>query len=762
MTMRWKIILGFFVIFAIVGGIVGTSTQLYSSNLIRARAYPYLSSISHARTKHIHTFLEDQKETALILAAASVYLDFLSEPRGSAEYPVIKEKIDRRLERTRVADPHIVETFIIDKNGVVIASSDPSREGTNESENSYFTEGRKGVFIQNMLLSGTTGMVTYAVAAPVTGEQQKFLGISVLRYEPSKLYAITESDDGLGETEESFLINRDGFFLTPPQFLGPSAVLTERAGAENISVCFSGTDYPEIGEVLDYRNVEIISSRQYIPETDWCLITKIDQTELLKPVNQFLVALGGALVASFLAFVIAAYFIARKITNPIQTLKEGVSAIGRGEFDFKAEVTSNGELGELGRAFNTMATAVKESRKEIDAKVKEQTEKIRANAEMLEKQQRATLNILEDVSAEREKSERLAAIVRNADEAIIGKTADGTITSWNRGAENLFGYAADEAIGKSIRIIVPKDKLKEEDQIIKSIGRGEEVKHLQTVRIRKDGSTVYVSLSLSPIKNPAGDIIGISTIVIDTTKETQIDRAKTEFVSLASHQLRTPISAVNWYAEMLLAGDLGKLTDKQKQFIEEIYHGNQRMVELVNALLNASRIELGTFIIEPKPTDIAELARNVLKELEHDIQKKKLVVTKRFDAKLPLINVDPQLMRMVIQNLLSNAVKYTLDKGSITCSIEKNGQNFTITVADTGCGIPKNQQDKIFTKLFRAENAREKDADGTGLGLYIVKSIVDNASGTIAFTSEENKGSTFSVTFPLSGMRPKEGTKKLN
>ncbi len=762
MTMRWKIILGLFVIFAIVGGIVGTSTQLYSSNLIRARAYSYLSSISHARTKHIHTFLEDQKEMALILAAASVYLDFLSEPRGSAEYPVIKEKIDRRLERTRVADPHIVETFIIDKNGVVIASSDPSREGTNESENSYFTEGRKGVFIQNMLLSGTTGMVTYAVAAPVTGEQQKFLGISVLRYEPSKLYAITESDDGLGETEESFLINRDGFFLTPPQFLGPSAVLTERAGAENISVCFSGTDYPEIGEVLDYRNVEIISSRQYIPETDWCLITKIDQTELLKPVNQFLVALGGALVASFLAFVIAAYFIARKITNPIQTLKEGVSAIGRGEFDFKAEVTSNDELGELGRAFNTMATAVKESRKEIDAKVKEQTEKIRANAEMLEKQQRATLNILEDVSAEREKSERLAAIVRNADEAIIGKTADGTITSWNRGAENLFGYAADEAIGKSIRIIVPKDKLKEEDQIIKSIGRGEEVKHLQTVRIRKDGSTVYVSLSLSPIKNPAGDIIGISTIVIDTTKETQIDRAKTEFVSLASHQLRTPISAVNWYAEMLLAGDLGKLTDKQKQFIEEIYHGNQRMVELVNALLNASRIELGTFIIEPKPTDIAELARNVLKELKQDIQKKKLVVMERFDAKLPPVNLDPQLMRMVIQNLLSNAVKYTPDEGSITCSIEQSGKNFTITVTDTGCGIPKNQQDKIFTKLFRAENVREKDVDGTGLGLYIVKSIIDNASGSIKFVSEENKGSTFSVTFPLSGMRPKEGTKKLN
>ena len=762
MTMRWKIILGLFVIFAIVGGIVGTSTQLYSSNLIRARAYSYLSSISHARTKHIHTFLEDQKETALILAAASVYLDFLSEPRGSAEYPVIKEKIDRRLERTRVADPHIVETFIIDKNGVVIASSDPSREGTNESENSYFTEGRKGVFIQNMLLSGTTGMVTYAVAAPVTGEQQKFLGISVLRYEPSKLYAITESDDGLGETEESFLINRDGFFLTPPQFLGPSAVLTERAGAENISVCFSGTDYPEIGEVLDYRNVEIISSRQYIPETDWCLITKIDQTELLKPVNQFLVALGGALVASFLAFVIAAYFIARKITNPIQTLKEGVSAIGRGEFDFKAEVTSNGELGELGRAFNTMATAVKESRKEIDAKVKEQTEKIRANAEMLEKQQRATLNILEDVSAEREKSERLAAIVRNADEAIIGKTADGTITSWNRGAENLFGYAADEAIGKSIRIIVPKDKLKEEDQIIKSIGRGEEVKHLQTVRIRKDGSTVDVSLSLSPIKNPAGDIIGISTIVIDTTKETQIDRAKTEFVSLASHQLRTPLSAVNWYAEMLLAGDLGKLTDKQKWFIGEIYHGNQRMVELVNALLNASRIELGTFIIEPKPTDIAELARSVLKELKQDIQKKKLVVTERFDAKLPPINVDPQLMRMVIQNLLSNAVKYTPDEGSITCSIEQNGKNFTITVTDTGYGIPKNQQDRIFTKLFRAENVREKDVDGTGLGLYIVKSIIDNASGSIKFVSEENKGSTFSVTFPLSGMRPKEGTKKLN
>jgi signal transduction histidine kinase len=247
----------------------------------------------------------------------------------------------------------------------------------------------------------------------------------------------------------------------------------------------------------------------------------------------------------------------------------------------------------------------------------------------------------------------------------------------------------------------------------------------------------------------------------DVTKEREVDKAKTEFVSLASHQLRTPLSAVNWYAEMLLAGDVGKLNDEQKKYIDEIYKGNQRMVDLVNALLDVSRIELGTFAISPEPTQLTDISKSIIKELKPEIKKKNQVVSEDYEKNLPKINVDQKLIRIVIQNLLSNAVKYTPEKGRIGIEMKTSGANIEIKVADTGYGIPKPQQKDIFTKLFRADNVRQKDTEGTGLGLYIVKNIVEQSGGKISFDSTEDKGTTFYVTIPLGGMNKKEGTRVL-
>lgn len=185
------------------------------------------------------------------------------------------------------------------------------------------------------------------------------------------------------------------------------------------------------------------------------------------------------------------------------------------------------------------------------------------------------------------------------------------------------------------------------------------------------------------------------------------------------------------------------------------------MVELVNALLNVSRLELGTFVVEPEPTDIVEVAKACAKEFKLQISEKKLVLQEKYDPDIPSISADPKLLNIVFGNLLSNAVKYNPDGGSIKLSISKANGRLSIVVADTGYGIPKNQQDKIFSKLFRADNVREKDTEGTGLGLYIVKSIIDHSGGKIWFESKENKGTTFYVTLPLAGMKKKEGTKAL-
>ncbi len=283
---------------------------------------------------------------------------------------------------------------------------------------------------------------------------------------------------------------------------------------------------------------------------------------------------------------------------------------------------------------------------------------------------------------------------------------------------------------------------------------------------------IVVAITATPVILD-GSIIGAIEIIRDITKEKEIDQAKTEFVSLASHQLRTPLSAINWYTEMLLAGDAGKLNDEQEKYLKEVYTGNQRMVELVNALLNVSRLDLGTFVIEPKPTDVLALAKSVLGELQPLITQKQLTVTEHFSQGIPQFNADEKLLRMVFQNLLSNSVKYTLLKGSVTADVtvvskdEMFGgkkvavDSLAICVSDSGMGIPTAQHAKIFSKLFRADNAMETEAEGTGLGLYIVKSIVDQSGGKIWFKSEQDKGTEFYVLFPITGMKSKDGLKKL-
>jgi signal transduction histidine kinase len=216
---------------------------------------------------------------------------------------------------------------------------------------------------------------------------------------------------------------------------------------------------------------------------------------------------------------------------------------------------------------------------------------------------------------------------------------------------------------------------------------------------------------------------------------------------------------------MLINGDAGKINDEQKQYLEEIYKGNQRMVDLVNSLLNVSRLELGTFEIKPESAALCPIVKDVLEEMQHLIEIKKLKVDTECKVGKNIPKVDKKLFRIIIQNLISNAVKYTPSGGSIKVVIDYNKDNpkstYVLTVSDTGYGIPKSQQDKIFTKLFRADNVRAMDTEGTGLGLYIIKSIMDESGGKISFVSREKKGSTFKIELPKSGMKQKKGEKSL-
>ncbi|MFT7507562.1 MAG: signal transduction histidine kinase [Acidimicrobiales bacterium] len=243
------------------------------------------------------------------------------------------------------------------------------------------------------------------------------------------------------------------------------------------------------------------------------------------------------------------------------------------------------------------------------------------------------------------------------------------------------------------------------------------------------------------------------------TAEDVVDKGKTDFVSLVTHQLVTPMSTINWYSEMLINGDAGALNTEQEQYLQIIYSGSQRMADLVYALLNVSRLEMGTFVVQPEPINIITSARQTVQEFTKLLARKGISINEHY-SEVPEINADKNLLAIIFRNLLSNAIQYSPDNGSVSVAISVVNDSAQIIIKDSGMGIPDYQQKEIFSKLFRADNARESEVDGTGLGLYIAKYIIDYTGGSVTFDSSES-GTQFEVLLPLSGMEKKEGTKRL-
>lgn len=257
----------------------------------------------------------------------------------------------------------------------------------------------------------------------------------------------------------------------------------------------------------------------------------------------------------------------------------------------------------------------------------------------------------------------------------------------------------------------------------------------------------------------AGKNLGAVLLIEDVTAAKLIDKAKSEFVSVASHQLRTPLSIINWYLELLESGDSGTLEPEQRIFVDEIAKSSKRMVMLVNTLLDVSRLELGSLKLDNRLTDVSVVITRALNELQYKVEEQKLSVTTDF-AELPKVLLDEKHFESVVQGIFANALKYTPEGGSVRLRtvLVKTGQKFggrklsqtsvAVEVSDTGFGIPKQQQDKIFDKFFRADNVLDKDEPGTGLGLYIAKSVIEAMGGSIWFSSQEGEGSTFYMTVP--------------
>jgi signal transduction histidine kinase len=325
---------------------------------------------------------------------------------------------------------------------------------------------------------------------------------------------------------------------------------------------------------------------------------------------------------------------------------------------------------------------------------------------------------------------------------------------WSEETFNLFGLVPGQkppTLEKVMSMVVQEDRERAGAAFLKM----QEVPGPFSVsfRILSGGSIIkYLRLEGKMILGKDKKMQKIEGVAHDITHEVEIDRAKTEFVSLASHQLKTPLTAISWLTEALLTGDKGPLNEEQRKYIENIHATDRSMMEMVNDLLNVSRIELGTLQLRPEEIDITQFAQSVVDEQKHSADIKYINIKYEYEPNLPPMRVDRNLIRMVFQNLLSNAIKYTPVGGNVSLTIARGtGMKDTVyvSVSDTGIGIPKEEQSKVFEKLHRAKNAQASVPDGTGLGLYVVKTIIERVKGAITFDSIEGKGTTFHVTLPV-------------
>jgi len=361
---------------------------------------------------------------------------------------------------------------------------------------------------------------------------------------------------------------------------------------------------------------------------------------------------------------------------------------------------------------------------------------------------------------------RFQLAVENVSDQIVITDPEGVVLYANPIIEKVTGFKRQEIIGKKAGSKelwggnMDKEFYKNMWDVIKN---KKQTFTGELINKRKNGVIYTARTSVTPVlSEDTHEILFFVGVERDITFEKEVDNMKTHFISLASHQLRTPLSAMRWFSEILMEGDAGKLNDKQKEIVNNIYESNKRMIDLVNSLLNISRIESGRVIVSPEPTNICDFTNEIIVDLKTKLKEKDQKIEVKCEKNLPTVNLDKSLVRNVFMNLFTNAMKYSNKKQIIKTEILKNKDFIQVKVIDHGIGINMQDQEKVFEKFYRGANAIKSETEGSGLGLYLAKIIVESSGGKIWFESSKQKGTIFYFELPISGMKKKKGEVKID
>jgi len=699
-----KIIVGFIVVSLTPLVVVGYLSFANARDILERAAITELEAVAILKANAIEAFLTELRfdlktvqDDFNVKTNLPIVTRFFND-RSNPQYISAQQALDSQL-TTLKAVKGFTDIKLASQEGKIVYSVNGLSQSP-ESEDSFsrldevsLTEAQKRIYFSDIFRSASYELAMFG-AAPIHDSSGTFIGLIIFEFNMERIYEIIQDTTGLGATGEVLLGRNEGEYalLINPLRHDPNAALTRKA-------VFGERDAFAMQEATQGRNGFGLS-------VDY-------RAQSVIAVWRYIPSLNWGMVAKIDT---------SEAFAPVFALRDRVLFIG------------------LVALFIILALAYYISRY------------ISRPVEELEKEKN-----------------KVDAILHAIGDGVFVVDRDYKIVMFNDAAAAISGFTSQDALGKRydkiLRFVNEKDG-KSDDEFIRRVMTTGTIKEMPryTTLIRKDGKKIPVADSAAPVKDKHGRVSGCVVVFQDFTKEREIDRAKSEFVSLASHQLRNPLTYINWLIQAILDGDTGKLNKEQEEYFEKIYRSIKLMVNLVDQFLDVSRIELGTFVAKSKPTSIMEITESVFDELSAQIQEKKLNIEKNYSKNVPVVNIDPKIARIVLQNLLSNSVKYTPHDGTIITEIylkedpERREQNkhIVIKVSDTGCGIPKYQHSKVFTKLFRADNVIKKEEDGSGIGLYITKTLIERIGGRIWFESEEGEGTTFYVELPIKAVVPME------
>lgn len=457
--------------------------------------------------------------------------------------------------------------------------------------------------------------------------------------------------------------------------------------------------------------------------------SEIEATE--RSTNSFIFIFIGILGV----FVVTTSFLVRKsVIEPIARLYDGVKIIGDGNLKYRNNLNTQDEIGELAQAFNTMATKLSGFYENLEEKVRIRSEEII------------------------EKNALFQSLIDNVPIGVaLVKAPQGELLMINQTGAQLLGGTLGCEVNSS-HYLAQCNFLKEdetpypfEELPISLTFKKQEIITKDNIIVRGiNGEKVVLRITSAPVKNAQGQLTSVVTLLEDITEKRQIENMKNQFLSFAAHQLRTPLGSIRWNLEMLLKGEIGTLPELAVDSLKQIEECNQRMIKRVNELLDVSMIEEGKWEDLAVLTDVMPIIEDAVKEVSIDATVKNInIILKAPTTPLAQIVVGKKRFEQAIITILSNAIKFNQQDGKVTIDFRQDNKKLQIIITDTGIGIPRDDQSKIFSKFFRAKNALLTETEGTGLGLFIIKSYIEKWGGKISLKSQEGKYTTYYLEFQI-------------